>query len=148
LTFDNPLFFWLAPLWILGWIGISIVFRLTRGKSIFPKRPEGTLFYEGWASGRSLATLWGRFGGARNCLMIAVTPQELIVAPRFPFNLMFLPEIYGLEARVSLSQVKVENSSSGILKRGVIIMVGGADPVRMELLPRNRVGFLTALVRN
>ena len=80
--------------------------------------------------------------------MIAITPQELIVTPRFPFNLMFLPEIYGLEARMPRSQVKVENSYSGILKRGVIVTVGGADPARIELMPRNKAGFLAALERS
>ncbi|MEQ1726456.1 MAG: hypothetical protein ABL882_11080 [Sphingopyxis sp.] len=142
---DNPLFVWLAPFWIAGWIGISIVFRLNRGKPIFPKRPDGALFYEGWASGRSLATLWGRIGGARNCLMITVTPKELIVTPRFPFNLMFLPEIYGMEACVPRSRVRIENDSAGLLKRGIIIVVDGADSLRMELMPRNKARFLKAL---
>jgi hypothetical protein len=148
LTPDNPLFFWLAPLWILSWVGASIVFRLTRDKPIFPKRPNDAVFYEGWASGRSLATIWGRFGGARGCLMISITPQRLVVTPRFPFNLMFLPEVYGLEAQVPRSSVRIEKESSGLLRRGVIIVVDGADPIRMELEPRNKDGFLAALKGN
>ena len=57
------------------------------------------------ASGNSLATPWGRLGGARNCLLIALTDSELYVIPQFPFNLMFLPEIYGLEAHIPFNQI-------------------------------------------
>lgn len=77
--------------------------------------------------------------------MITVTPKELIVTPRFPFNLMFLPEIYGMEACVPRSRVRIENDSAGLLKRGIIIVVDGADSLRMELMPRNKARFLKAL---
>ena len=145
---DPDAWFFILPwIWIAGWIGTSIVFRLNRGKPIYPKPPTDVVYKEGWGSGRSLDTWWGRLGGASNCLIIAVTRDRLVVTPRFPFNLMFLPEVYGLELTAPLSKVRVENPASGLFKSRVIIAVDGADNSRMELKLRDRQAFLSALVR-
>ncbi|MDQ2877636.1 MAG: hypothetical protein M3R41_00985 [Pseudomonadota bacterium] len=132
-------------LWISGWILASIVSRWSRGKALYPKGLPGAIYKEGWGSGRSLDTLWGRVGGARNCLIISVTTDTLAVTPRFPFNLMFLPEIYGLELTMPLSRVRVQNPASGLLKTRVIIAIDGQDATRMELKVRDRERFFTAL---
>jgi len=89
--------------------------------------------------------LWGRIGGASNCLIIAVTRDDLVVTPRFPFNLMFLPEVYGLELTANRSRVRVTNPTAGLLRNRVVITIDGADATRMELKPRDRVAFLAAL---
>ncbi len=103
------------------------------------------VYQENWGSGRSLNTLWGRIGGASNCLIVAVTRDTLTVTPRFPFNLMFLPEVYGLELTAPLARVRVENPAAGLLKLRVIVVVDGADSTRMELKLRDRASFLAAL---
>jgi hypothetical protein len=36
-------------------------------------------------------------GGVSNCLVVAVVADRVIIRPFFPFNLMLLPEFYGLE---------------------------------------------------
>lgn len=141
-----PDYLFLAPLvWIGGWFAASIVFRLNRGKPLYPKAPGNALYRESWGSGRSLNTLWGRIGGASNCLIIAVTRDQLVVTPRFPFNLMFMPEIYGLELNATRSRVRVTNPSAGLLRNRVVINVDGADAARMELKLRDREAFLAAL---
>ena len=70
-----------------------------------------------------------------------------MIAPHWPFNLMFLPEIYGLEVTIPVSRVRIENPASGLFKRRVIIAFDGPDGGRMELAPRNKKRFLEALGR-
>lgn len=136
----------LAPwLWILCWFGTSIVFRLNRGKPVYTKAPEGAVYKENWGSGRSLDTIWGRIGGANNCLIIAVTRDVLVVTPHFPFNLGFLPEIYGLELTAPLKRVRIENPAAGLFRSRVVIVVEGPDQKRMDLKLRDRDAFLAAL---
>lgn len=45
-------------------------------------------------------------GGAQNCLMVSVTSDRLIVQPWFPFNLMFLPELYDLEYSIPRTHIR------------------------------------------
>jgi len=87
--------------WISFWIGASVLYRLSRGKPVFPRRPRPAEFGESWASGRSMRSAWTRFSGARNCLQVALTREALIVQPCFPFNLIFMPELLDLEHRIA-----------------------------------------------
>jgi len=120
---DHPLlFFAIAWGWIALWILGSIVFRTSRGKPIVSRLPQGALYTERSASGRSSGGFLRSLGGASRCLLVGVTHDELIVAPRFPFTLMFLPEIYGLEYRLPRRSVRAE------LRKGVL-----HDYVRLSL---------------
>src|SRR5438045_2200882 len=86
--------------WVLAvWI-VSAVVRVGRGRPIFRPRPAGVRFAEGWRSGRSYRNMLTRLAGARSCLWVTVTADELLVGPHFPFSLGFLPEVYGLEYRI------------------------------------------------
>jgi hypothetical protein len=98
-------YWWLWPAWMLGWIGLSIVLRVMSSRPIFPSLPRDALFKASWASGRSYKNFLTQFGGANNCLLVGVTRDELIVTPFFPFNLMFLPEVYDLEHRIPTSAI-------------------------------------------
>lgn len=121
------LFFLVPILWVFLWIGASIVYRRSRGKEIFPSKPKNFLFYEGWASGHSNRSILTKLGGAQNCLAVAVLPNILVIQPRFPFNLMFLPEIYDLEyeiPRVNILSVKVKRPIFG---KSVEIEFRGSD---------------------
>ena len=121
------LFFLVPILWVFLWIGASIVYRRSRGKDIFPSKPRNVLFYEGWASGHSNRSIFTKLGGAHNCLLVAVVPDALIIQPRFPFNLMFLPEIYDLEyqiPRVNIQSVKLKKPIFG---KSVEIEFRGSD---------------------
>jgi len=137
-----PLF---AVAWIPLAIAISIAFRKKRGKPIFPKAPVDALFSERGCSGQSLDTPRTRTGGARNCLLVALTPQKLIIIPIFPFNLMFLPEIYGLDHSLDISAIREIADRKGILGRHVTITYADPKVCRVELRLRHHDAFIYSL---
>ena len=144
----NHTLFYVGPwLWISLWIVASIVYRRSRGKAIFPLKPKDSLYYEGWASGHSNRNIFTKLGGARNCLLVAITPDSLIIQPRFPFNLMFLPEIYGLEYRIPGLNIRTVEKKGRIFGKGVEIQFidvgGGEKSVRLYL--KRTDDFLTAI---
>jgi hypothetical protein len=92
--------------WIGFWILVSIAYRLKKGKAILFSKVDGTvLFREFGNSGRSLTNIWGGLSGARSCLVITVTGDFLYIRPYFPFNLMFMPELLGLEWKIPVNQI-------------------------------------------
>jgi len=143
----NQSLFFLTPLfWILLCIGASVIYRRSHGKAIYPSKPRESLYYEGWASGHSNSNIFTKLRGASRCLMVAVTPDSLIVQPRFPFNLMFMPEIYGLEYHIpGLNIRSVEKK--GTLFKGVEVQFidtnGGEKSVRLYLKKTDE--FISAL---
>ena len=145
---DPAAFKWF-PLFAVGWIAlaiaVSIVFRKKRGKPIFPKAPVDALFSERGCSGRSLDTPWARIGGARNCLLVALTPQELTIIPTFPFNLIFLPEIYGLGHSIDISSIRKVVDRKGILGRCLTTTYADPKVRRVELRLRHHDAFIGSL---
>lgn len=131
--------------WIVLAVAISISFRKRRGKPLFPEAPADALFSERRCSGRSLQTPWARIGGARNCLLVVVTPEKLIVTPLFPFNLIFLPEIYGLDQNIDLSAVCEVVDRKGIFGRTATLTYAGPKVGRIELRLRHHEAFLSTL---
>jgi hypothetical protein len=134
-------------LWISAWIGASVVFRLSRGKPLWPSGPLNSRFVERWASGNCLDTLWGRLGGARNCLLVTLSDTELYISPQFPFNLMFLPEIYGLEVRIPYNRLRNCEAIDRWYGKSVrleFIRSNGSDST-FRLILRKRQEFLATL---
>jgi hypothetical protein len=131
--------------WIVLVIAASIAFRRRRGKPIFPKAPAEAIFSERGCSGRSLNTPWARIGGAKNCLLVALTPQELTIVPTFPFNLVFLPEIYGLEHNLGISAIGEVVDRGGLLGRYVTLSYADPKLGRVELRLQHREEFLQCL---
>lgn len=131
--------------WVLLGFGGSAVFRLFRGKPLFVKELEGVVFSEKWTSGRSLKTFLSRIGGAKNVICVQVSKNELSIHPHFPFTLLFLPEVYGLEYRVALTAVRVvEDGHSG--RRVLVLALGpGVEPLKVELSLRNPDAFIAAV---
>jgi hypothetical protein len=68
-------------------------------------------------------------GGAQNCLLVYVADGMLTVVPVFPFNLMFLPEIFGLELTVPTALVGVEQVEGLFGKR---LRISTDSPTREE----------------
>jgi len=145
---DPAAFTWF-PLLAFGWlilaIAASILFRRRRGKPIFPGTPPNALFSERGCSGRSLDTLWGRIGGARNCLMVVLAPGHLVVTPVFPFTLIFLPEIYGLDHDLDISAIREVVDHTGLLGRRITLTYAGSRLRRVELRLRDPDAFLDGL---
>jgi hypothetical protein len=142
-----PIFFGGALGWILIWVGSSIFYRKSKGKPIFPRKPENTLFFESSGSGHSNRNLITKLGGARNCLSVAVTKDSLIVQPIFPFNLMFLPEIYGLEYNIPRKNIQTIVEKKAFLGRIVVLefSTSGGERHSIELRLRGMDQFLAAL---
>ena len=101
----------LAPL--AAWIGASIVYRRICGKPILFFGVRDASYQQRSASGHSNRSWLTKLGGARNCLVVAVAQGRLIVRPWFPFTLMFLPEIYGLEYDVPIESIIGVSNSHG-----------------------------------
>lgn len=145
---DPAVFKWF-PLLAVGWIALaitaSIAFRKKRGKPIFPKAPMDARFSESGCSGRSLDTPWAKLGGARNCLLVVLTTQKLTIIPTFPFNLIFLPEIYGLDLSIYISAIREVADRKGILGRRLTLTYTGSKVSRVELRMRHHDAFIGSL---
>jgi hypothetical protein len=114
-----PILFGLSLLWVTGWVVASILYRRKHDKPIVFRNVPNATFAEDTASGHSNRTWFTKLGGANRCLVVAVAGNRLIIRPRFPFNLMFLPEIYGLEHDVSADQithVELNHGRSGAIR--------------------------------
>ena len=131
----SPAWFLLfAWIWVVIVIASSILFRRIRGKPIYPKIPERTLFVEKWASSM----------GASNCLLVFVTTEGLFVTPRFPFNLGFLAEIYGLERHIPAYDIRDVRTKFSLFGSNAIIHYGDR-PRKLGLRLRKPQIFAAAL---
>jgi hypothetical protein len=134
-----------APIgWVGAWIAGSILYRRKSGKPLFPRAPDNAVFAEAWRSGRSLKNVLTRIGGARNCLLVYVADGALTIVPVFPFNLMFLPETYGLETTIPISDIRV-TSLDGLFGKRLLLTIAGLKEQRFELWLRDQQGFRDAL---
>lgn len=135
---------WFPMLWIGGAITASLIWRRINGKPIFAPKASDAVFVERRTSGRARSGVRA-IGGARNCLTVAVTRNELLVAPHFPFTLMFLPEVWGLEHRVPLSRVKSVASRHGLFGPDVEVVFEDGSGLVLRL--RKPDDFLRAMKR-
>ena len=136
-----------AITWVVLCIGASILYRRAKDKPILSRKPDDTIYYETSGSGCSNQNLITKFGGAQNCLIVAVTKDSFIVEPKFPFNLMFLPEIFGLEHHVSKKNISSIVEKSRFLGKSVTVEFSTSDGKcqSIELRLRKMDAFLIAL---
>jgi hypothetical protein len=134
--------------WALLWLAASVLYRRVKGKPIFRPVPENPAFVETWRSGYSLRSLLTRIGGARNCLWVTIDHGLLQIAPHFPFNLVFLPEIYDLEFSVPGTAIRSAELHQGVLTgnrvRLTIERISGGQ-VRFDMFLKEPKAFLNAL---
>ena len=135
--------------WLAAWVAASAVFRLIRGKPVFTRPPPQPLFVERWRSGRSMNGFFSRLGGANRVLMVAISRDLLVIRPQFPFTLMFLPEIYGLEIEARLRDVVEARVEKTLFLSWVFVTVRDETGAvrRLKLQLRDPAGFLAALER-
>lgn len=139
---------WFIPIWIILVIAASIYWRKRTGKPLIPRAPEDSLFVERWASGRSFDTLWSQYGGAKNCLLVTVTPTTLSVRIIFPFNLGFLSEIFRVEQDIPLAAIYDIDERTPLIGRPfttISYTANGRDDRKIELRLRNHARFIAAL---
>jgi hypothetical protein len=103
------------------WVGLSVAARAIAGKPIVFFSVPGAVFQERTASGCEWDVWWRRFGSASNCLVVALTGTRLVIRPFTPFNLMLLPEVWGLEHDVPLRRLIGVQRERHWLQRGVMV---------------------------
>jgi hypothetical protein len=139
----------------LPWVVLvlaSVLVRRRRGQSILRPALPDALYTERWASGRSLRNVITRFGRASGCLWVAVTPDALHVGLHFPFNLAFLGDIYRLEQRVDVRDVRaVESTRSRLGRRTVRVRFarpeGDEEAIELQVADPGRLAAALAAVR-
>lgn len=141
----NPTAILLPLFWLGGWIAASIWFRRANGKPIMPQKPTNAAFCEDWCSGRSLRNGLTRVGGARNCLLVYVANGQLVVSPRFPFTLMFLPEIFDLDIRASTAEIACVEPRRQFWGSALRISFNSGDLAPIELRLDDERGFIDSL---
>jgi hypothetical protein len=143
-----PVLFAGALGWVLLWFGISFAYRKYNRKPILADKPVDATFLETWTSGHSNRNLLTKLGGARNCLLVAVTRESLIVRPHFPFSLLFLPEIYDLDYVIPRTRIRSVNPRKALLGETVEVVFDSSSGDRrsIELRLRQSQQFLQAMV--
>jgi hypothetical protein len=146
----SPVAWFVIAGWLALFVGASILYRVTRGKHIFRPHVPDAMFAENWCSGRSLRSIVTRLGGASGCLWVALTRDELRVGPHFPFNLGFLPEIYGLDYRIPVRDIAAVEERRTMLGRPRVRFTarrgaGGEETFDLQL--RDTDGFLRAITQ-
>jgi hypothetical protein len=135
--------FLLGLAWMSLWTLISAVYRKRKGNRIFSPSFSGARFLEQWTTGWSHNR--GILGTAKNCLLVGVTEDQLLIAPHFPFNLWFMPEIFDLEHRIngsSIIDVQDESTRSTVVVR-FNSPTGSVDAFELKL--RDREAFRAAI---
>ena len=125
---DLPI--WLPPAWIACVVLLSVIVRKRSGKPIVPAVPENAIYADRNASGR-----W-----ASKCLIVAVTSDAFIVMPKFPMNLMFLPEIYGLEYNIPRGEI---SRVDGRKTWAANVQISLRDGRKFKLKVHNPAAFLS-----
>jgi hypothetical protein len=120
--------FWIVGiLWIVGLFAVSVIYRrMTRKPVLFFTVPKA-IFIRHTASGFCLDKWWRRLGGASNCLVVAISQQRLIIRPLTPFNLMFMPEFYGLEYDVPLNKIVTVSPYRYFSRSGLRVVLRDAE---------------------
>ena len=129
-------------LWIGAIVTASVIYRRQRGKRIFARTPPDCVFEENRRSGRELGSI-RVLGGASNALKVCVTRDTLFIMPCFPFSLMFLPEVWGLDHEIKLRRIQTIEERSGLLGRSLVVHL--ADDKRIELRLRDPDSFRHAI---
>lgn len=113
----------------------SLWFRRSRGRPLFPHPPRTAIFMEASCSGRSLRNLPSSLMWARSCLLVYIENGALVVTLEFPFTLMFLPEISGLEIRTPLTSISTVDVKRRCLRRvlRITFKVGGPAPIELRM---------------
>lgn len=140
------LLFAICLTWVVLVLIASAFYRASKGKSLLAKAPDQPVFLERWTSGRSMRSALTKLGGAKNCLLVGVTREALIIRPHFPFTLLFLPELYQLDWTIARRAIRrVERVAGRRLLVEFLSSDGSTGSV--ELMLRRSDQFREALAR-
>ena len=123
--------------WALGYLGLAILasvgYRLARGKPVLFFSVANAQFIEWMASGRAQGPSWRPPSAADLCLVVAIAGDRLVVRPFFPFTLLFLPELMGVELDVPLERVSLVTVERGLFRTWVRLAYLTKDGERRKL---------------
>jgi hypothetical protein len=141
------LFYLFVLLWVAAWAAFFAWRRLRRGPIHPPFSDANVRFVERFASGFSNKSLFTRFGGAQNALVVKVLRDALFIEPLAIFKWLLPPGFGDLEHYVPKSRILGVRLTSGFLKKGVQIEFQANDGGNrtLELKLRNPEAFLAAL---
>ncbi len=140
---------------IILWVKIlsipiaSIVYRYVKKKPFFYKENPDANYQEKWRSGHA-CNIFQMFGGARNCLWFSILKDEIIICPHFPFNLLFLPEIWGCEHHIKGKEI-ISIDENPRLGGIVICFKKGIGVKKFRIYPKHKeifVGFAKGILAN
>jgi hypothetical protein len=125
------------------------VYRKTRGRPVLFFGLPGASYQHRTASGYSQRSWLSKFGGASGCLVVTIANGHLIIRPFFPFNLFFLPQIYGLEYEVPLYRIRDARLKASLLRRRIDLEFrdSSGQTERISLYLRECQRFLAELGR-
>ncbi|MBI1181564.1 MAG: hypothetical protein GC201_13510 [Alphaproteobacteria bacterium] len=78
-------------------------------------------------------------------MLVYISNGQLVVSPRFPFTLMFLPEIYGLDIRVSTASIARVEPMRQFWGSALRISFNSGDLAPIELRLNDERGFIDSL---
>jgi hypothetical protein len=112
-----------------------------------PTEGAPELYRNNFGSGRSLATTLTRIGGARNCLQIVITPDEIVTRTYFPFSIFAGP--YDLEHRIDKRDIIGFRESKSFLAGRILTLQyrrEDGQSAELELIPKRYEAFRQALL--
>jgi len=131
------------------YVALGLGYRVVRHKKRavrFPAPGEYKVLYEDRrASGRSLENMMTRLGGARNCLRLTITPDELWTTTWFS---QLSGDSYDLEHRIKKQDIVSVGKASGLFKGGTLVVEyrrENGSQARLELTPKRYEEFKQAL---
>lgn len=114
----------LSALWLGSVILASVWYRRSKGKPLRPRPPDDALYYEDRISGP-----WNS-----RAAQVWLTSDQLVITPRFPFTLMFLPEIYGFEHAINIESISAAETYRSRFQGNARVFVDGTEkPIWMKL---------------
>ena len=131
-------------IWLVLVILVSLVYRSVKQRGVSPLTGTDIQFSEKGASGWSHKNFLTKLGGARNCLIVELGRDGVWIRPFFPFNLMFLPELYDLEHFIRLDKIKGVIPQQRVWGKYVVIEYTSEKRInkRVELRLRKHDEFL------
>ena len=78
-------------------------------------------------------------------MQIYVKDGELVITPFFPFNLLFLPEIYGLDYKVPVKLVSRVERNRSLLGETLRLHFKNGVPASVEIKVRRPEALIEAL---
>lgn len=140
----SPAYAVFVIVWLASWIVASIIVLKRKGEAVFLRAPKGARFAERGASG--YASGFRAIGGARNALLVFVDGERVRVTGAFPFNLVFLTQIWGLDHDFQRRDIVRVERREGLFGGGLAITYRkNLDERRFTLKLRDPAAFERAI---